>query len=1012
MKKKMVLVVLSMALFAIGFSQNKRVITGRVLDAVTRAPLAGATVNAAENGGLQTTDQKGYFSIHADKKFALLVSYVGYKVFKGEFTAADTAVIILMVTEASALDEVVVIGYGVKEKRKDLTSSISSISGREVSELPVTNIASAIASRVPGLEVHSNGYAPGQEGQTINVRGLNSIYSNGTPLYVVDGTIIQGDISNLNTADIASIEVLKDASAAGIYGSRAANGVILISTKHGSGAPSIDFSAYAGVQTPNPAYKMLGAKEYANLRRWAWYNADPLTYPLNTGKADSAIFNPLELQTIKNGYNGYDWQKAVTNPRALEQSYSLSVGSGNAQNRIYLSGNYLNQDGILKNTNFKKYGAHFSIESTLSERLKAGGTINFSEALQKGVDATVYQQSLTQSPLQPIYDSTGHLLINTDRSSGTLTIYNPVANDINTINNYTQDRGFGNVFLEFSPVKNLMLRSSLGGDLKEEEYDKYSGSNSTSGFSSNGTGEIYKVRTTDLLWENTLTYFYTKGNHNFNSLIGYTSEKTNQSTADIQGSHFPTDLLNFKDIQAAEQIVASSNYIPTKKNESFIGRVIYKYKGRYVLNVTARYDGSSIFGQNNQWGFFPSVGAAWRIIDEKFISDKLKNVISDWKLRASYGIIGNANLPYTAIYSQYTNATYPFNGASSSSGFQPTDQVANPDLKWERQHQSNLGMDMGFLNNRVSFSVDVYNKKITDLLMPLSLATSSGYATQWVNVAAAKTNGVDFSMQVIPVQQKNFEWRMTFSWAHYNSRITALFPNRDSINLALRVGQPPAGVLVNYINDGLYQTGDNFTLNPGGHPGDIKIKDLNGDGVINAYDQTIVGYNTPKGYGGFQNYFRFRDFTLSVLTAYSYGAKVFNPINDELSYFASNFGNSANVTTAGGNFWTPTNTNTNVPAPNAYAASLKTLPGGPAQGSSNAILSGNYLRIKSVTLGYTIPETMLRKLKIKSVNIYAQAIEPFLLSKYKGLDPDNGNPTQVENYPRYRSFLFGFKMGL
>ncbi len=1012
MKKKIVLALLSMAFFAIGFSQKTHVLTGRVLDAVSKAPLAGASISAEGIAGLQTTDQNGSFTIHTDKKVFVQVSYVGYKVFKGEFAAADTTVVILMEKEESALDEVVVIGYGVKEKRKDLTSSISSISGKEVSELPVTNIASAIASRVPGLEVHGNGYAPGQEGQTINVRGLNSIYSNGTPLYVVDGTIIQGDISNLNTADIASIEVLKDASAAGIYGSRAANGVILISTKHGSGAPSIDFSGYVGIQTPNPAYKMLGAKDYANLRRWAWYNADSATYPLNTWKADSAIFNPLELRTINNGYNGYDWQNAVTNQRALVQNYTLSVSSGNAQNRIYLSGNYLNQDGVLKNTNYKKYGAHFSIESSLNEKLKVGGTMNFSEALQKGVDATVYQQSLTQSPLQPIYDSTGHLLINTDRSSGTLTIYNPVANDVNTINNYRQDRGFGNVFLEYSPIRNLLIRSSLGADLKEEEYDKYFGSNSTTGFASSGMGEIYKVKTTDLLWENTLSYFHAKGDHSFNSLIGFTTEKMNQSTSDIQGTHFPTDLLNFKDIQAAEQIVASSNYIPTKKNESFIGRIIYKYKGRYVLNLTGRYDGSSIFGQNNQWGFFPSIGAAWRIIDEKFISDKLKDVISDWKLRSSYGIIGNANLPYTAIYSQYTNATYPFNGAASSSGFQPTSQIANPDLKWERQHQANIGMDMGFWNNRVSFSIDVYNKKITDLLMPLSLATSSGYSTQWVNVAAAKTNGVDISMQVTPIKQKNFEWRMTLSWAHYNSRITALFPNRDSINLALRVGQPPAGVLVNYIYNGLYQAGDDFTLNPGGHPGDIKIKDLNGDGVINAYDQTIVGYNMPKGYGGFQNYFRYRDFTMSVFTSYSYGGKVYNPIYDELSYFASNFGNSANVTTAGGNYWTPTNTNTTIPAPNAYAASLKTLPGGPSQGSSNAILSGNYLRIKSITLGYNIPETILRKMKIKSANIYLQAIEPFLLSKYKGLDPDNGNPTQVESYPRYRSFLFGFKMGL
>jgi TonB-linked SusC/RagA family outer membrane protein len=481
---------------------------------------------------------------------------------------------------------------------------------------------------------------------------------------------------------------------------------------------------------------------------------------------------------------------------------------------------------------------------------------------------------------------------------------------------------------------------------------------------------------------------------------------------DMQGEQFPTDLLTYKNMGSASIKLQDNTNYDGWIVESLLARAIYKYKRRYIINLTGRRDGSSRFGPNNRFGYFPSASVAWRVIDEPFIGYKVKSVLSDWKFRASYGLIGNQNLPYDAIYTRYNNAQYPFNGSNVSSGYQVGGTAGNPDLEWERQHQTNVGMDIAALNNRISLSVDYYNKNITSLLMPFSLAPSSGFYNEQVNVAAMNTKGVDINLQVTPVKTKRFEWQFTFNWSHYKSTVTKLFPGRDSVSLSLRVGQPPSGVLVNYVYDGLYQQGDDFTLNPNGKPGDIKIKDLNHDGKITPLDQTIVGHNIPQGWGGFWNYFWYRGITLAVLTSYEYGQQLNNLPYTNLTYYNSWFGNVGNVTREGGNYWTPSNTHTNIPRPNAFGTELKPLPGGPNQGSSYSIQKGDYVRIKSITVGYDIPGSLTQKMKLRSVNVYVQALEPFLFTGYKGLDPDNGNPTQLENYPRYRTFLAGIKIGL
>lgn len=1018
MRRLLLLLVTLISAGLLSASAQQRKISGTVKDAQSGQTLPFATVAVSVEGKAVNkfaADQNGNFTVDAPTGAIIQVSFAGYAPQK--VTIGDKTTIEVLLKNTTNLSEVVVIGYGT-EKRKDLTSSVTTVTAQQISEMPSTNLATALASRAPGIEVHSNSTQPGANA-TVNVRGINSISQTSGPLYIVDGVALTGDIRNINPSDIESVEILKDAAAAGIYGSRAAEGVILITTKKPkTGATSINFDMYAGIQRNNPAYQMLNARDYATMKRSAYQDADPGTFGQpGTTTGDPKIFNSYELQSIANGYTSYDWQKAILHNNALTSNYTLSVANGTGSSKVYFSGQYQNQDGIIVNTGYKKYGAYLAYETAIRPFLKLGSSVNFAHWSTHNALPNEYQQSLTQSPLQPIFDSAGQPIINIDTSTGTPTIFNPVTLALYAVDVFSNNRTNANIYLEFKPIKNLMLRSSLGADVSQSQEGKYFPRNTGPGYSpTNGFAEIWNPGSTDVLWENTATYDYSKGNHELNLLGGFTFERHEDFATDMQGSQFPTDLLSYKAIGSAGQKIQDNSNYEGWAVQSFYARAIYKFKGRYILNGTIRQDGSSRFGPDKKFGVFPTVSAAWRVIDEPWIGFKLKSWVNDFKLRASYGLVGNQNLPYDAIYTRYDPTTYPFSGSSVTSGYSVagTNGVfGNNALQWEVQHQTNFGTDVALFNNRVSFSVDVYNKDISSLLMPLPLAPSSGFRTEYINVAAMNTKGIDVAVKVTPIKTANFSWQSQISWSKYNSKVTKLFPGRDSLNLTLRVGLPPSGTIANYVFDGLYQQGDNFALNPNGKPGDIKIKDVNGDGKITPLDQVVLGSNIPKGYGSFWNYFRYKSISLTIYSTYSYGQKLNNLTFTNLTYYNSAYGSGGNVTVQGGNYWTPTNTNTNIPRPNSFATQLKTLPGGVGQGSSYSVQDASYFKIQHMTLGYDFASSLLKKIKLNSLNVYAQVLNPFLFTGYKGVDPDvAGGSASNEIYPRYRTFLLGAKLAL
>lgn len=1016
--RKLLLIFTLLAAGIINASAQQKKINGSVKDSQTNDALPFATITIVVPGqpvNKFAADDHGNFTVDAPVGATIQASFAGYQ--PNKVTVADSTTITILLKSSGNLSEVVVIAYGT-EKRKDLTGAITSISAKEVSEMPSTNLATALASRSPGLEVHSTSTQPGASA-AVNVRGLNSITQLEGPLYIVDGVALVGDIRNINPADIESVEILKDAAAAGIYGSRAAEGVILITTKKPkAGATSVNFEMYTGIQVKNPAYQMLNAHAYANLKRAAFQDADPGTFGApGTDTADRKIFNTYEQQSIANGYTNYNWQNAIMHNNAPTENYTLSVSNGTGSNRVYFSGQYQDQQGILVNTGYKKYSGFLRDETSIRSFLKLGASVNYTHDITSNPMPNEYQQSLTESPLMPIYDAGGQPLIVIDQSTGVPTIFNPVTLALDATNLYTTNRTNANLYLDFIPVKNLVLHSSIGADIYQAEQDTYYPRTTGPGYTpTNGLGEIYNTRATDILWENTATYNFAKGDHEMNLLGGFTFEKHEDFATDMQADQFPTDLLSYKAIGSAGQKLQDNSNYDGWAVRSLFARAVYKYKGRYIFNATIRQDGSSRFGPNNKFGVFPTVSGAWRVIDEPWIGYKVKTWLSDFKLRMSYGLVGNQNLPYDAIYTRYDPATYPFNGSSVTSGYSVagTNGVfGNNSLQWEVQHQLNAGTDIAFLDNRITLSVDLYNKDISSLLMPLPLAPSSGFQTEFVNVAAMNTKGIDVALKITAIKTKDFTWQTSLNWSKYQSKVTKLFPGRDSVNLALRVGLPPSGTYVNYVYNGLYQQGDDFTLNPNGKPGDIKIKDVNGDGKITPEDEVVVGSSIPKGWGSFWNYFRYKSLSLTIYSTYEYGQKLNNLTFTDLTYYNSLYGNTGNVTVQGGNYWTPTNTNTNIPRPNSFGTSLKTLPGGIGQGSSYSIQDASYFKVQHITLGYDFSSTLLNKIKVRSLNIYAQVLNPFLFTGYKGVDPDvAGADAANEIYPRYRTFLVGAKLGL
>lgn len=1001
--KKSTLLLFSLIAF-MGLQAQTRVLKGKVTDADTKLALAGASVTTIGNAAAQKTGAEGEFSLSVQGKVILVISFVGYKTQSLNVAEADTFINVLLQPSSEAMGEVVVIGYG-KQQKKDITSAISSISGKELKELPVTNVNQALQARIPGMQVVTAGHQPGA-GTNVRIRGINTITQGSGPIYVVDGVVVSYDIREINPNDIESIDVLKDASAAAIYGSRAAEGVVIITTKRASsGRTTVNYDAYYGLQKMIRTYDFVdNITDYVNLRRRGLSDEDPVAWPYGPG-IDTLLFNGDERRNMAAG-RWTDWVGAVTQT-APQQSHTISISNGFGKNKFYLSGNYLNQDGIIKGSNFERYSVKANMESEVSAKLKVGVNTNLSHITNDVVSNEVFYNAVTISPLMSIYDSLGKPSANIDPSSGNLLFNNPVTLT-QTPQHNVDDRFIGNLFAEYRIMKGMTFRSSFGLDVYKNQRFEYYPRTTSAGFAKKGVAKIQNFGWRDYLWENTLAYNYSpSADHVFDFLAGATYQRRRQEWNYEEGSGFPTDELTYKNMGlASNRDVIASDYFNWSVG-SLLGRVIYKFKDRYIINGTIRRDGSSRFGSENRYGYFPSVSAAWRLIDEPFIGLKTRSVINDAKIRVGYGVVGNQEIPIPAIYTQMSPGAYPYNGNQQTSGFQlNTGTEGNPGLKWESQHQLNVGFDLAVVNSRIRLTFDYYNKDIRDLLMNNPLAPSQGFDSKWINISEMNTRGIDIGLKLHIIKTRNFDWQMDINWSKFKSKITSLLPGVDSLSPYLKVGEAPNSLIVDYVYDGLYQEGDDFSLNPDARPGDIRVKDLDKSGSINQYDRTIIGRTVPKGWGGIWTYVRYKQFSITAFANYTYGHMISNKAYQDYLYYSSK--TATRTIKDGLNYWTPENTNTDVPRPNQFGRSLRALQSGT---SSFMVQKGDFIRIRNITLGYDIPSSLLTKAKINSLRVYVQAVEPFLFTKYKGIDPEI-SVGQYDVYPRYRTFLFGLQLSL
>lgn len=1025
---------------------QKKELSGAIKD-VKGLPLPGVTVHVKGStiGTISDNDGKFRLSVPMDAKI-LVFSFVGMK--SQEIQIAGKMIINAVLSEETVgLDEVVAIGYGTM-KKMDFTGSVSSIQSKDISKTPVTSFDQAMQGRVAGVQIIS---ADGQPGSlpSVIIRGNNSITGSSSPLYVVDGfPLADNDNNSINPNDIESIDILKDASATAIYGARGANGVIMITTKRGKAGKSVvSYEGYYGFQNGVKKIGLLDPYEFVKLQM-----------EVNQAYAKSNyLANGMTLDDYKN-IDGIDWVGKIFDIAPM-QSHNISVSGGTNDSRYSVSGSYMGQDGILMNTGFKRFQGRATLDQTISKKLKIGLTTNFSTTDAYGVTVSGSNVSSVsasfmfkawgyrpvQTPLESVdlEDQLFDPLIDQNQTTSDYRT-NPIVEAQNQNNDNIANTLNGNAYAEYAVLPELKLRVNLSANWATGKSTQFYNKNTYSGSPLNPKSEGVNGNRIDserltLSNENTLTYSKTiKKYHSLTAMVGTSYQKFTGGTFGARAVALPNEAL---EISGLDEGVPNVIYSTSTANAllSGLARVNYSYKSKYFLTASYRADGSSRFAKGNRWGYFPSGALKYRFTEENFM--KRINFISDASLRVSYGTTGNNGTTndYAYLSKLTTQPLYPFNNANPAPGtIVDPSSLGNSLLKWEVTRQFNIGLDLNFLKNRIQFTGDYYRKITSDLLLNAVVPNFIGYTNANMNIGKVSNEGFEFVLNTVNVESNKFRWSSNFNISFNKNKVLAL-TNGEIARLTspsgiwsnvpayiAKVGKPVA-LFYGAIFDGLYQLGDfdllangNYALKDGVpsngkarnlvKPGINKYVDLNKDGNIDTNDFTIIGDPNPDFIGGLNNTFEYAGFDLSVLLQFSYGNEVLNA--NKITYeFNGYSGNNTNMYATIKNRWTPTNTNTTICS--ADGRSLNSF-----YYSTKFIEDGSYLRLKTVTLGYNVPRSILKHANINSFYIYASAQNLLTWTKYSGLDPEVSvfgaralTPAYDNSpYPRAQTIVFGVKL--
>ncbi|MCE6989776.1 TonB-dependent receptor [Dyadobacter sp. CY323] len=1009
--------------------------------------LPGVTILEKTSKNGTVTDADGNYSIVLPETLpnpALVFSYIGY-IIQEVSVGNQTTIHVTLRPDIKTLNEIVVVGYGTQQKT-EVTASIATISRQSIENQPLTGLDQAMAGQAAGIQVAQRSASPGG-GVTVRVRGSGSIGAGNEPLYVVDGIPIEGSFSrdlnplaSINPNDIESIQVLKDASSAAIYGSRGANGVVLITTKRGkAGKPRIQFETYYGIQEVAKKVDLLNAREYAEYNTEARNNAwvdqggkatDPNEVRVDRYKVPEMFANPSQLG------KGTDWQDAIFRTAPV-QNCQVSISGGNENTQYLVSANYFDQEGIVINSGFKRYSFRINLDTKLSERLKMGVNLSPTFSKSKIVQAEgqfwnngMIASALSLPPTIPVYNADGTYAVTTTPSPYNIgAIENPVSVANRWKNNQTRFRVLGTVFAEYKLAESLTFKTSLGGDYNDSEQSMfYPSTVSREGVTAPvvPAAEAYFQRNYNWLNENLLTFNKVMdGKHSINALVGFTSQKANLKNASLTATNFPNDLVPTLN---AGQITGGGTGISEWSLLSLLGRVNYSYQNKYLLTATIRRDGSSRFGASKKWGTFPSASVGWNVHEEQFMGS-LK-AVSNLKLRASYGLAGNNTIGNYGHIASLGNAKYVFGSgaAAAVNGLLPT-SISNENLGWEMMRQADLGLDLGLLSNRLSLTVDYYNKITEDLLLSVPVPASTGFATAIQNIGKIKNWGWEFSLGTKNLVNA-LKWSTDFNISFNRNKVLALGPEGNPIISRSPAFTPsthitqigaPMGSFYGYQVVGVYRDQADLDSSPSikgagtaaSRPGDLKFKDMNGDGEITSADIGIIGNNQPDFTFGMTNNFSYKAFNLNILVD---GAEGFYTLN----------GARRNITAVTGSYSRRDVLNRWQSPENPGDGKTPRANTNPTGGNNNNISTmlvedASFLRIRNLNLRYALPSTLFNKV-IQGISVYASVQNAFTFTKYMGYNPEqnsqgsneattNLNPgIDFNAYPLARTYTLGLNL--
>ncbi|RXJ49531.1 SusC/RagA family TonB-linked outer membrane protein [Gelidibacter gilvus] len=968
-----------------GQNQQDRPIKGTVFDD-TGVPLLGATVQIKGTNRGVTTDFDGNFEMSVpENATTLVISYLGFVTQEVSIVGLST-VNVTMVSDSMALEEIVVIGYGT-ERKSLISDAVTSISSKQIEDLPVSTVDGILQGQSSGVQVMQNSGTPGGE-MSVRIRGLTSISGSSQPLYIIDGIpVTMGDygqlsysgqgssaLSDLNPSEIASISILKDASATAIYGARASNGIVLITTKRGKAQQSVvNVNVYSGMQRAWNKLDML------NSRQWMEYRNDL------TG---TTVFTQEQMDNITVDTN---WQDVIFRTAPIS-SYEVSTTGGSEKTKFFLSGTLFDQEGILIGTDYRRLNARANIDHQLSDKITIGTSIGLTYAVTNRVesDQTLHgplPNGISTPAIFPVFNEDGSY-----NQSGPYANALSIANEAIAVN-YSY-RTNSNFYLDWKIIDNLKFSTKWGVDFMNFREHSYESTKTVQGAKYNGLGFETYSNVTNIVSNNLLSYNKSLGKHKLDALLGYSFESYERTSSYIRGQDFADDSLEY--LNSAATIVSASSGATESGLRSYFGRLNYNFDDKYIATFTGRFDTSTKFGENNRTGFFPAASVAWRVIEEDFIKDS--NTFSDLKFRVSYGLTGNDDISPFLFSELYSTTVY-----GGMSGIYPSN-IPNPDLKWESTAQFNVGFNLGLFNDRLMLTGDYYNKQTKDLLLSRPLPPTSGFSSITENVGSVENKGVELTLETRNFVG-DFTWNTQFNISGNRNKVLELYNGQpiDDIGRGgnrIMEGQP-IGIFYSYKSLGV----DPST-------GDIVYADTNFDGVITSEDRTIVGNPHPDFIYGLTNNFSYKGFDLSIFLQGSQGNDVFNGSR----LFLESLQGGDNQTTAILRRWKQPGDITDIPRATTdpvKAAQNKRV-------SSRFIEDGSYLRFKNVTLGYSLDADMLRKTFFSSIRVYLSAQNLFTFTNYTGLDPEvnyRGDDNSVIGtdfftYPQAQTFTLGINLKL